>query len=200
MSLDKTNITLLLNQLQQGSERAFAKIYDHCSRPLYRNILFLVKDEEVAQELLQELFLTVWTRREQIDPDKAFWPYLYMVARWLVLNHFQKVARDKRLIDHLIITTVDHVTNAEENMIDQETYELLMRAIEDLPPQRKQVFKLCKFEGKSYQEASEILGISTSTIRNQIVSANKSVKEFFLLNTDLAVFLIVSVALYRINP
>ncbi|MBB6108708.1 RNA polymerase sigma-70 factor, ECF subfamily [Mucilaginibacter lappiensis] len=190
MVTNNLNIVFLLKQLQLGSEQAFAKIYDHFSRPLYRNILYLVKEEEVAQEILQELFLHVWTQRARVDAEKTFWPYLYKVARWLVLKHFRKVAQDKRLIEHLIITTVDHVTNAEDMLIDQEMHALLAKAIENLPPQRKQVFKLCKFDGKSYQEASEILGISTETIRNQIVAANRSVKEYFRLNNDLAILLI----------
>jgi RNA polymerase sigma factor (sigma-70 family) len=151
-----------------------------------------VNDEEIAEEILQEVFLTVWTKRKEIDPKKTFWPFVHQIARFLIYNHYRKVAQDKRLLTHLIIITVDHVVDAEQTFIDLETQQLLMQAIEHLPPQRKLVFKLCKFEGKSYQEAGELLGISTATIRNQIVAANKSVKEFFLLNNDLAVILIIS--------
>lgn len=109
-SSNEVNLSFLLHQLQQGSELAFSKIYDHFSKPLYRNILFLVKDEEIAQELLQELFLTIWIKREQIDPDKKISAFLYKTANWLVLKHFRKIAQDKRLINHLIITTVDQVS------------------------------------------------------------------------------------------
>ncbi|NHA02499.1 sigma-70 family RNA polymerase sigma factor [Mucilaginibacter sp. HC2] len=199
-SSNEVNLSFLLHQLQQGSELAFSKIYDHFSKPLYRNILFLVKDEEIAQELLQELFLTIWIKREQIDPDKKISAFLYKTANWLVLKHFRKIAQDKRLINHLIITTVDHVTPTEDIIIDKEIHDLLARAIENLPPQRKKVFKLCKFEGKSYQEAGELLGISTETIRNQIVAANKSVKEFFLLHNDVAIlFITCSISLIHIQ-
>jgi len=190
MNLDNENLIFLLQQLQLGNERAFSQLYDHFSKPLYRNILYLVKDEENAQELLQELFLHIWIKREEIDPGKKFSAFLYKTANFLVLKHFRKIAQDKRLINHLIIITINHVTNAEEIIIDQEIHALLARAIENLPPQRKKVFTLCKFEGKSYQEVGEILGISTETIRNQIVAANRSVKEFFLLHNDLAVILI----------
>jgi len=189
MANDTFNTTFLLSQVKQGNEAAFAKIYDHFSKQIYRSILFLVKDDDTAQELLQELFLHVWKQRELIIPEISFWPYLYKVSKWLVHNHFRKIAQDKRLIDQLIITTVDYVLDAEHSMIDQETHALLAKAIENLPPQRRQVFKLCKFEGKSYQEVSEIMGISPATINNQIVEANKSVKQFFRLNHDLAVIL-----------
>lgn len=192
MTADNENLTALLQQLQQGDERAFSKIYDHFSRPIYRNALRLVNDEEIAEEILQEVFLTVWTKRDEIDPKKTFWPFVYQIARFLVYNHYRKIAQDKRLLSHLIIITIDHVVDAEQTFIDQETHQLLMQAIEHLPPQRKLVFKLCKFEGKSYQEAGELLGISAATIRNQIVAANKSVKEYFLLNNHMVVILIIS--------
>ncbi|SDF45589.1 RNA polymerase sigma-70 factor, ECF subfamily [Mucilaginibacter pineti] len=188
----EVNLFFLLQQLQQGSEPAFAKIYDQFSRQLYRNILRMVNDEDIAQEILQDLFLTVWVKRAKLDPNKSFTPFLYKVAKDMIYDHYRKVANNKRIIDHLIITTVDHVTNAEDSIIDREMYDLLMRAIEHLPAQRKQVFKLCKFEGKSYQEVGEILGISPNTIRNQIVAANKSVKEYFLLNHDVAILFIVT--------
>jgi len=190
MATKNVNTTFLLHQLQQGSERAFSKIYDHFSRSIYRHVLKLVSDEDIAEEILQEVFLTVWIKRDKIDPAQPFWAYLYKVAKWLIFAHYRKIAQDKRLLEHLIITSIDKVTNAEEVLIDHETHALLVKAIEHLPPQRKQVFKLCKLDGKSYQEVADLLGISTSTISNQIVAANKSVKEFFLLNADLAILFI----------
>jgi len=196
MSLDNENVTFLLQQLKLGNELAFSKIYDYFSRPVYRHVLKLVSNEDIAEEILQEVFLTVWIKRDKIDPAQSFWPYLYKVAKLLIYSHYRKIAQDKRLLEHLIITSIERVTNAEEVLIDQETHALLIKAIEHLPPQRKQVFKLCKFEGKSYQEVADLLGISTSTISNQIVAANKSVKEFFLLNNDLAVLFISCTVTY----
>jgi len=195
MANEKIDIAVFLKQLQQGDERAFSKIYDHCSRPLYRKILRLVNDDDVAQEILQELFLSFWFKRDSINPE-SIWPYLYEAAKRLVYKHYRKVAYNNRLLEHLMITTTPHVTNAEDLMIDKETHDLLTQAIEQLPPQRKQVFKLCKFEGKSYQEVAELLGISTSTISNQIVAANKSVKEYFLLNNNLIVLFIIPTVVY----
>jgi RNA polymerase sigma-70 factor (ECF subfamily) len=192
MTADKRDLTFLLQQLQQGSERAFSQIYDHLSKPLYRNILYLVKDEDIAEEILQDLFLKLWQKREHIDPNKKWISYLYESANRMVIDHFRKVAKDKRVIDHLILTTVDHVMNAEDKMINQEIYALLAKAIESLPPHPQKVFKLCKLEGKSYQEAADLMGTSPLTVRNQIAAAKRSVKEYLLSNSDLAIFLMIS--------
>ncbi|RKR82862.1 RNA polymerase sigma-70 factor (ECF subfamily) [Mucilaginibacter gracilis] len=190
MGTENLDITLLLQQLQLGSEQAFSKIYDLYSKPLYRNILYLVKDEDIAQEILQDLFLKLWLKREYIDPNRKWLSYLYEIANRMVIDHFRKVAKNQRIINHLISTTVEPVLNAEDQLIDKETYAFLTKAIESLPVQRKEAFKMCKIDGKSYKEAAELLGISPITIRNQIVAANKSLKEYFLINNKLVLILI----------
>ncbi|MHB8205905.1 RNA polymerase sigma factor [Mucilaginibacter sp.] len=192
MASDNENLELVLRQLQQGSEEAFTLLYDKYSKQLYRNILRLVKDEDIAEELLQDLFLRIWESRENITPEKSFKSFLYKVAENLVYGHFRKIAKDNRLIAKLVISYNDVETNAEDVMISKENQDLLHKAIAHLPPQRKQVYMLCKLEGKSYEEVSNELGISTSTVRNQIVKANKAVKQYFVLNQDIAIILITS--------
>jgi len=192
MTSDNENLTFLIQQLQQGSEHAFTMLYDKYSKQLYRNIVRLVKDEDTARELLQDLFLKIWENRWNINPDKSFKSYLYKIAENLIYAHFGKIAKDNRLIAKLVSSYVDFDTNAEDAIIRQENHDLLKKAITSLSPQRKQVFTLCKLEGRSYEEVSNELGISTSTIRDHIVKANKAVKQYFLLNQDVAVLFIIS--------
>jgi len=192
MTSDNENLKLLINQLQQGSEQAFTQLYDKFSKQLYRNILGLVKDVDIAQELLQDLFLKIWESREHINPEKSFKSFLYKVAENLVYAHFRKIAKDNRIIARLVISSVEFDTNAEDAIITKENHYLLKKAIEHLSPQRKHIYTLCKLEGKSYEEVSSELGISVSTISDHIVKANKAVKKHFYLNQNIAVILIAS--------
>jgi len=192
MNSDNENLKLLILQLQQGSDQAFTLLYDKYSKQLYRNILRLTKDENIAEELLQDLFLKIWESRENINPEKSFKSFLYKVAENLVYAHFRKIAKDNRLIAKLVIAYVDVDINAEDVIISKENQNLLNKAIENLPPQRKQVYMLCKLEGKTYEEVSNELGISTSTIRNQIVKANKAVRQYFISNQDIAIIVITA--------
>jgi len=192
MDSDNENLKLLILQLQQGSDQAFTLLYDKYSKQLYRNILRLTKDENIAEELLQDLFLKIWESRENINPEKSFKSFLYKVAENLVYAHFRKIAKDNRLIAKLVIAYVDVDINAEDVIISKENQNLLNKAIENLPPQRKQVYMLCKLEGKTYEEVSNELGISTSTIRNQIVKANKAVRQYFISNQDIAIIVITA--------
>lgn len=191
MVVTEINPDNLIDQLQQGNGSAFSALYDMYSKPLYRNLLRLVKDEDVAQELLQDLFMKIWEIRERIEPEKSFKSFLYKIAENLAYAHFRQIAKNERLIAKLIISSVEFVTNAEDTIIVKENHALLQRAISSLSPQAKQVYTLCKLEGKSYEEVSQQLGISHKTISGHIVKANKDVKRFFLLNSETAVVLIV---------
>jgi RNA polymerase sigma-19 factor, ECF subfamily len=192
MASESVNINLLVGQLRQGNEAAFTFLYDKYSNQLYRNICRLVKDEQVAQELLQDLFMTIWKDREKLNPEKSFKPYLYKVAENMVYAYFRQAAKNKRLIDRLILSAMEFDSNAEDTMIAKEDHHLLRKAIENLSPQRKQIYTLCKLEGKSYEEVSKELSISTSTIRDHIVKANKTVKQYFHSNQSLAIMAIAT--------
>lgn len=180
----------VLDLIIQGDERAFTAIYDEYSVQLYRNILRMVADEDIAKELLQDLFLKLWTNRERLTTTKSLKPYLYRMAANLVYDHFRKVAQDRKLLDRLIYLTVEYDISAEDRMLNEETETLLKDAIEHLPPQRKLVYTLCKLEGKSYQEVSELLNISVATINEHIVKGNKAVKVYFLRRHEIAIALI----------
>lgn len=197
MDSDNENLKLLIQQLQRGSERAFTILYDKFSKQLYRNILRLVKDEFIAQELLQDLFLKVWENRQNIKIEGSFKSFLFKVAGNLVFMYFRKVAKDNRLIENLIRANIEFDINAEEIVISRQDQELLYAAIAKLPPQRKQVYTLCKLEGKSYEEVSKELGISTSTISDHIVKANKTVKQFLQLNNGIALLFIVDQVIFH---
>jgi len=192
MTTDNENLGLLIKQLQQGSEQAFTQLYDKFSNQLYRNIFRLVKDDDIAQELLQDLFLKIWESREKIDPEKSFKSFLYKVAENLVYAHFRKIAKDNRIMAKLVISFVEFDPNTEDAIISKENHALLKKAIENLSPQRKFIYTRCKLEGKSYEEVSTELGISVSTISDHIVKANKAVKKYYHLNQDIAIILIAS--------
>ena len=190
MGRDNLNLSFLVEQLQQGNEAAFTALYDLFSKPLYRNMLRLVKDEAIADELLQDLFMKIWESRETISVEGSFKSFLYKVAQNLVYGHFRKIAKNNRLVERMISNAVEFDPTAEDIMIRKESHTLLRLAIESLSPQRKQVYTLCKLEGKSYEEAGHELGVSPSTIRDHIVKGNKAVKRYLDLNRDIAVLFI----------
>ncbi len=189
--IDHSEEVKLLIALQSGSQTAFAQIYRLYSARIYLNILKMVKSEADAQELLQDVFYKVWAKRELIDPEQSFRSYLFQIAKYTVYNFIRKNKLDQQVQDYVRQHLSEGYTHIEEELDYRESEAWLSSTIEKLPPQRKLIFKLCKVEGKSYTEVSELLGISTSTINDHIVKATKFIKESYR-DRDTALLLAVA--------
>ena len=179
----------LLKQLHLGSQEAFAALYQRYSEKLYRNILSLVKDENTAEELLQDIFIKIWQHRESIYIKQKFEGYLFRLSYNRVIDYFRQVKRDRELYTRLQKAASRYYTHIEEAMITRENEELLFKAIAGLSPQRRLAYKMCKLDGLSYQEASERMGISLSTLKNHMASARQHIYEFILTHQEIAFIL-----------
>ena len=169
----------ILLDLIEGSELAFEKIYRLYSARLFGRLLKLVKSEQQAEEILQDVFLKIWELRRSIDPEKSFRSFLFKIAENKVHDFFRKVTRDKNLESQLTVFATADYSVIEPFLSGDENLKILQKAVEGLPPQRQQIFRLCKLEGKSYKEVSELLGISVSTISDHIVKGTKSIRDYF---------------------
>jgi RNA polymerase sigma-70 factor (ECF subfamily) len=166
----------ILLQIIQGDELALEKIYKLYSPGLYGHLLRLVKSVPQTEEILQDVFLKVWEYRASIDPEKSFRAFLFKIAENKAYDFFRKASRDKTLQAELITLSTVNYMAFEEFLANEEKSALLEKAINELPPQRQQVFRLCKLEGKSYREVSELLNISQSTISDHIVKGTKAIR------------------------
>ncbi|MGZ5190290.1 MAG: RNA polymerase sigma factor, partial [Flavisolibacter sp.] len=137
--------------LHKGDQLAFEKIYRVYSPRLFGKLIKLVKSEDRAQEILQDVFLKVWEYKNSIDPEKSFRSFLFKIAENKAYDFFRKAAREKDRGLELIAAYTDIHSTIEEFMSGDENLNILEKAIESLPPQRQQIFRLCKLEGKSYK-------------------------------------------------
>ncbi|WP_295772290.1 RNA polymerase sigma-70 factor [uncultured Mucilaginibacter sp.] len=181
----------IIRLLKEGDTAAFGQVYDQYSGMLLAKILRMVKDTSAAEELLQDVFLKVWSNREKIDANQSFKPWLYAIAINGVYDYYRKLSRDARLQEEMINRFEEFYNSADDDGIFEKRRELLDQALQKLPPQRLAVFKLCRIEGKSYQEAALELGISASTVSNQLVQATKTIKEY-IFNSKTLMFLLIS--------
>jgi RNA polymerase sigma-70 factor (family 1) len=184
----------LLSLVKQGDKDAFSQLYRLYSERLYRNLLKLIKSEELAEEILQDVFVQLWEKRETIDIQYSFRSYLFRIGENRVYDFYRKVKRDQKLFAYLKAAAAEHYTHIEEALLRQENTRLLQEAINILPPQRRLIFDYCKMQGKSYAEVSELLGISTSTINDHIVKATRTIRQFIYAHQDIAILGIVFVA------
>ncbi|MEO7044567.1 MAG: RNA polymerase sigma-70 factor [Ferruginibacter sp.] len=177
----------LLSQLRAGSKDAFTQLYHRYSEQLYYNILALVKDELVAEELLQDIFVRLWRKKESIIVEKNLGGYLFMISRNRVYDFFKNLDREQELYKKIRSTATEVYTHIEEALLSKENAGLLQKAIDTLPTKRKQAYQLCKMEGYSYKEASEEMGISISTLKDHMAKAREAIREYLSNNAEMIV-------------
>ncbi|PWJ57767.1 RNA polymerase sigma-70 factor (ECF subfamily) [Dyadobacter jejuensis] len=164
-----------LRKVTLGDEEAFAQLYNYYRIPALRFSVSLLKDEEEAENLIQELFLKIWLRRTQIKPEQNFNSYFFTCLRNMAFDHFKKMEKNQQM-------RIQYLENIEA-MADDEMEEkerrlvLVQTAVESLSTKRKLILKLNLEEGKSYQEIAEFLRISKNTVKNQLVKAKQLLRE-----------------------
>jgi len=175
-TLTDVELTVLL---REGDERAFAVIYQRYKRPIFSKLLRLVKQEDIAKELLQDVFLKLWEKRATLESEKATGAFLYRIAQNLTIDLFRRATSDRKLLEHISVVATELYDPASEYDQNAETKFILQQALDILPPQRKKVYMLCKLEGKTYEEASASLGVSVSTVRDHMTKASKALQKHF---------------------
>ncbi|QKJ28568.1 RNA polymerase sigma-70 factor [Mucilaginibacter mali] len=175
----------LICLLKEGDERAFEKLYRLYSIRVLKKLLRFVKDEDVAVELLQDIFLKLWEKRETLDAEQSLRPFLFRIAENKITDLFRRAAYDRKLLEHLVSVSTEVCYDTEDTINLKDGESILKQAINALPPQRQKIFILCKIEGKSYEEVGALLGISAGTVNDHMVKAGRAVKKYFN-TTDLA--------------
>ena len=159
---NKSNDAELLAQVKKGSKSAFAMIYKQYKTKVYWKIKSKINDAAIAEELMQDVFIKVWEKRADLDPEKSFIAYLFCIANSRIIDFCRKEKRDQQVMGNLQRIGTEVFEEPMESDLSKNEGELLIQAIEKLSPQRKRIFILCKLDGKSYEEVSKMLGHKTT--------------------------------------
>lgn len=186
---------VLLKRLKEGNYEAFEDVYGRYYQQLAGNLMKLLKSRDLVGEALQEIFMRLWYNREKIDPEKPIKAYLFRIGENLVYDIFRKATRDDKMRAYFMAFTTEAYDHIEKTLFEQENRQILHDAIEQLPPQRKKVYSLCKLEEKSYKEISELLGISTAAVNDHITKANAFLKEYLSKHPSLPSIITATVLL-----
>lgn len=190
----KTTEKEWLVALKLGDHQAFEHLYSHYKRQIYHNLYRLVHQHEVAEELMHDVFLKVWQLRGCIDSDKSFGAFLQKIAGNLAIDYYRRAALDRRMQEELIYTAMRHEDATEAYLEQAENRELVQSVLARLPPKRREVFMLCRMEGKSYAEVAEIMGIGVGTVNDHVVKATRFIRSELTKHPNLHLLFILQIA------
>lgn len=183
----------LVTLLQMGNVKAFDQLYKQYHIPIYNNILRLLKDTDESENILQDVFITLWEKRASIDPQKPIANWLFQVSYNKSITQLKKNLKQSlafKLIEGDMLLADDRDAYFKEARI-----KILEEALVNLSPQKRKVFDLCKIQGKSYEESARELNISKHTVKEYLSVAVKAVKEYaeqHPLNSVLLIYIIVA--------
>lgn len=162
----------LINQLKEKDQEAFSKLYELYAAAIYGVILKICRSEEIAQEVLQDTFLTVWNKSDLYKEEKAsFYTWIYRIARNKSLN----AIRDSE--KHIIQKENLGVYIAEEEIEGDDNSIAIKGSLEHLKPHHKKAIELVFFRGYTHREAYEEMGVPLGTFKSYIRQALKQLKE-----------------------
>lgn len=169
----------LVVKLSHGEVKAFDALFYKYSRRLYAFSFSLLKNEEDSKEIVQEAFLKIWNKRLEIDSSKSFKSYLFAVSYNLIVDHLRHKIKNQEYQKFLL----DYFNEDNTQVNNYAEYEILSgeieQAVEELPTKRKQIFKLSRESGLSYNAIALKLGISEKTVENQITLSLRHIKQRF---------------------
>jgi len=161
----------LVKKLKEGDSFAFEVLFYKYRNKIKGFALKIVPAQIDPEEIVQEVFVRVWLKKEAIDPEKDFQSYLFSIAKNMVLDHL-KSAVNRKL--YFVGEHFQQDLAEEEGMeasISEETEAKLQKLINEIPERRREIFRLSRFEGLTYKQIADRLNISENTVDSQIRNA-----------------------------
>ena len=163
----------------------FSELFRKHEHKLYTLALKLTKSDQLAKDIIQEVFLKLWDQRNQLSSILNIEAWLYRVTENKIIDLLRKASADHRLKERIWNQLQQIVNESEQYLAAKEYNQIIQMAIDQLPPQRKLIYQLNKENGMNYREIADELRLSKHTVKNQLSTAIQSVRNFLTRNIKL---------------
>jgi RNA polymerase sigma-70 factor (ECF subfamily) len=186
----------LLIQVASGNEYAFRKLFMVHHQLLGVHMLRITNSVELAEEIVQDVFLKIWLTRETLVGVDNFKAYLFVISKNHALNCLKKLAKER-----LLIKTME--TNGFGDLVPETTdtdmyYTLLDEAIDHLPPQQQKVYLLSRHGRLKYAEIADQLELSRETVKKYLQIATTSITEYVHEHLEVTALLLTTLKSFLI--
>lgn len=168
----------LAERIGRGDSQAFDALYQRHWESLFHYVVKVLRDEDQACDVLQDVFSTLWTQREKLPAIQSIKSYLFVSARHAALRVIAHQKSRQRFMDSLAGFLQDDqmTTTVEEDYTFQELQQKLDERINKLPARMRSVFLLSRVENLSHREIAKRMGLAESTVKKQINYALKFIR------------------------
>jgi RNA polymerase sigma-70 factor (ECF subfamily) len=178
MSVLRDHITCksLFEAIAQGNDQAFKTLFEWYKAPAYAVAFKFTKSVYAAEEITQDVFISIWISRAQLPAVKDPEAYIYTIIYNKVSRYLKKESNTARILALPIWNTRAYSNETEETVFAHEQQKLIDQAIEQLSPQKKLIYRLNQVQGKSYDEIARTLHLSPNTVKSHVMKAIKFIR------------------------
>jgi RNA polymerase sigma-70 factor (family 1) len=160
----------LIRGLRAGNRQVFEEIFNTWYDPLVRYCMQRLYSQEDAEEIVQDIFIKLWVRREELNYSPSLKSYLYRTALNRIIN-FQEHQQVRNAHRTHVLTESNHVSSESASINAKEIQWLAAEAVNSMPKKRKMVYELSRRDGLSYAEIAEKMGVSVKTVEAHLTAA-----------------------------
>jgi len=163
----------LMLQVRDGAGETLGVLFDRYQTPLFNFYSKLTGDRTLSEDLVQEVFLRILKYRQSYSPGTPFRAWVYQIARNARIDHFRKFPPQTTLKPEMLPSVLP------TDSAQQQEIELLQRALQQLPEEKREILLLSRFQELKYEEIASLLGCELNTVKTRIHRALQELRKNF---------------------
>lgn len=167
----------LLNRIANGEEAAFRELFHLWRDKLYFYILRITHSSEMAEDMLQDIFVKIWANRASLQDIQHFDAYVYKMSQNQALTAMKRMAQEALILDELKKAPEAAEPVIEDAIIHRELTRTFQLILSKLPTQQRLVYTLTHIQGLRHDEVAQQLRISASTVKNHMTRALQTIRQ-----------------------
>jgi RNA polymerase sigma-70 factor (family 1) len=165
----------LITLWRAGNENAYRALFDRYFYRLYNYTSKLIADKRISEEIVMDVMLAVWQKRDLLNTNLSLSAYLYRSVKNRLIDHLRKQHVPTVSLDQTPVEPPSACIT-DSRLLHKELESLYRSSLNRLPPQKKRIFTMSREEGSSYKEIADRLQLSKNTVENHMVAALRLLK------------------------
>lgn len=190
--------TRFIEGLKNGDRKVFQQIFDTYYEPLYRYCMLRIINQEDAEEIVQDIFVKLWTKRQDLNIDLSLRAYLYRTALNKIINYGDHLKIRKTHQDH-VLSAGNSMANHSNDLLKQEIQLLAAEAVNAMPEKRREVYLLSRHDGLKYSEIAQRLDVSVKTVEAHLSKALEQMRVYLKDYIPVIVFALANLKIWLNN-
>jgi RNA polymerase sigma-70 factor (ECF subfamily) len=178
--------------LKAGNREIFDEIFRAYYKELVIYCLRFVTDREMAEDIVQEMFVKLWLRHEDLHIQTALRAYLYRATQNHALNYLNQLKIQEKYKQYVGFSTLNGAENPLEKLQESDLELKIKHAVLSLPEKRREVYELSRHEGLKNKQIAEKLNISVKTVENQMTKALEQLRNYLKEYLPVFVYLLLT--------